>query len=243
MRLNRLDLTRYGRFKDAQITMPLPRADASDVTIIYGPNEAGKSTAFSAYLELLFGMKTRDHPYEFQFKRSDLLVGAEFAIPDRGTMVLQRNSKRTQSLLDHQDRPIDETILSAALHGLSRDDYVERFSLNDDGLREGGARIANAQGDLGQLLHAGVSGLTTITTTLEQMTANADRFHKKSGRGTELKVAKDRLTEISQQLRASRLTPEKERTLAKAKDDAKTCLLYTSPSPRDKRQSRMPSSA
>ena len=26
-------------------------------------------------------------------------------------------------------------------------------------------------------------------------------------------------------------------------DEAKTCLLYTSPSPRDKRQSRMPSSA
>ena len=26
-------------------------------------------------------------------------------------------------------------------------------------------------------------------------------------------------------------------------DDLKTCLLYTSPSPRDKRQSRMPSSA
>ena len=27
------------------------------------------------------------------------------------------------------------------------------------------------------------------------------------------------------------------------KDDLKSCLLYTSPSPRDKRQSRMPSSA
>ncbi len=221
MRLNRLDLTRYGRFKDAQITMPLPRADASDVTIIYGPNEAGKSTAFNAYLELLFGMKIRDHPYEFQFKRSDLLVGAELAIPSRGTMVLQRNSKRTQSLLDHQDRPIDETLLSAALHGLSRDDYVERFSLNDDGLRKGGARIANAQGDLGQLLHAGVSGLTTIATTLERMTAQAERFHKKGGRGTELKVAKERLAEITQRLRKSRLTPERERTLAKAKNDAK----------------------
>ena len=28
-----------------------------------------------------------------------------------------------------------------------------------------------------------------------------------------------------------------------AVDDARSCLLYTSPSPRDKRQSRMPSSA
>ncbi|MEP0469017.1 MAG: AAA family ATPase [Roseobacter sp.] len=83
MRLNRLDLTRYGRFKDVQIKLPLPPADTSDVTVIYGPNEAGKSTAFTAYLELLFGMKARDHPYEFQFKRSDLLVGAELALPNR----------------------------------------------------------------------------------------------------------------------------------------------------------------
>ena len=31
--------------------------------------------------------------------------------------------------------------------------------------------------------------------------------------------------------------------LDKIKEDKKNCLLYTSPSPRDKRQSRMPSSA
>ena len=30
---------------------------------------------------------------------------------------------------------------------------------------------------------------------------------------------------------------------ARRDEDARTCLLYTSPSPRDKRQSRMPSSA
>ncbi len=220
MRLNRLDLTRYGRFKDAQITMPKPQGDASDVTLIYGPNEAGKSTAFTAYLEVLFGMKARDHPYDFRFKRSDLLVGAELEFPTHGPMVVQRNGKKTQSLLDDQGRPIDDTFLSAALHGLGRDDYVERFSLNDEGLRQGGARIAAAQGDLGQLLHAGVSGLTTIAATLDQMTARADRFHKKGGRGTSLKVAKDRLTEIGQQLRAARLTPDRDRALVAAKDKA-----------------------
>lgn len=222
MRLNRLDLTRYGRFKDAQIVMPPPQADTADVTVIYGPNEAGKSTAFTAYLELLFGMKARDHPYEFRFKRNDLLVGAELDFPNRGAVVLQRNSKRAQSLLDDQGRPIEETLLTAALHGLGRDDYVERFSLNDEGLRKGGARIADAQGDLGQLLHAGVSGLTTIAATLDQMTARADQFHKKGGRGTALKVAKDRLAEIGQLLRASRLTPDRERALAGASDKAQT---------------------
>lgn len=75
-------------------------------------------------------------------------------------MVFRRNSKRTGSLLDANERPINEAILSGALYGLSRDTYEERFSLNEKGLREGGERIAGAQGDLGQLLHAGLSGLT-----------------------------------------------------------------------------------
>jgi uncharacterized protein YhaN len=224
MRLNRLDLTRYGRFSDAQIVLPGPTGDTADVTVIYGPNEAGKSTAFTAYLELLFGMKTRDHPYDFRFKRSDLLVGAELDLPNRGRVVLQRNSKKTQSLLDDQGRPVEDTFLTAALHGLRRDDYVERFSLNDDGLRIGGARIAGAQGDLGQLLHAGVSGLTSMATMLDQMGARADQFHKKGGRGTALKVGKDRLTEIGQDLRANSLTPERERVLAAANGTAEAAF-------------------
>ena len=36
---------------------------------------------------------------------------------------------------------------------------------------------------------------------------------------------------------------EKIKEKEKMSDDKETCLLYTSPSPRDKRQSRMPSSA
>lgn len=221
MRLDRLDLIRYGRFSDTQITLPQPSGDTPDVTIIYGPNEAGKSTAFTAYLELLFGMKARDHPYDFRFKRSDLLVGAQLSLPSQGQVVLHRNSKRNQSLLDDQGRPVDESVLAAALHGLDRDHYVERFSLNDEGLRKGGARIAGAQGDLGQLLHAGVSGLTNIASALDHMTTQADRFHKKGGRGTALKLGKTRLTEIGQDLRAKSLTPEREQALAETKTKAK----------------------
>ena len=39
------------------------------------------------------------------------------------------------------------------------------------------------------------------------------------------------------------LHPESHEEYALARVERKTCLLYTSPSPRDKRQSRMPSSA
>ena len=213
MRLNRLDLIRYGRFKDANIVFPKPAEGMPDVTVIFGRNESGKSTAFNGFLELLFGFKGGAHPYAFRFDRSDLVVGAELDLPERGTMVFRRNSKRTQSLLDANDRPINEAILSGALHGLTRDIYEERFSLNEKGLREGGERIAGAQGDLGQLLHAGLSGLTGMAQTLESLADRSDKFYKKRGRGTVLKAGSDRLKEIGRELRADRLTVERERNL------------------------------
>jgi chromosome segregation protein len=218
MRLNRLDLIRYGRFKDAEIAFPKPAEGTPDVTVIFGRNEAGKSTAFNGFLELLFGFKGGAHPYAFRFDRSDLVVGAELDLPGRGTMVLRRNSKRTQSLLDANDRPINEAILSGALHGLTRDTYEERFSLNEKGLREGGERIAGAQGDLGQLLHAGLSGLTGMAQTLDALAERADKFYKKRGRTTVLKTGSDRLKEIGRELRADRLTTERELKLRHDRD-------------------------
>lgn len=227
MRLNRLDLLRYGRFSDANIAFPRPSEGLPDVTVVFGQNEAGKSTAFNGLLELLFGFAGGKHPYDFRFNRSDLMVGAELDVPGSGIMVLRRNSKRTQSLLDANDRPINEAILSGALYGLTRDQYEDQFSLNEKGLREGGKRIAEAKGDLGQLLHAGLSGLTGMAETLESLVVRADKFHKKGSRSsTVLKTGNARLKEIGRELRADRLTTERERKLSKERD--KSSALFES---------------
>lgn len=56
MRVNRLDLTRYGIFTDHSICFGERSSRASDLHLIYGPNESGKSTALAAFLDLLFGI-------------------------------------------------------------------------------------------------------------------------------------------------------------------------------------------
>ena len=224
MRLNELHLIRYGNFENAEIVFPVTEPGSPDVTVVYGPNEAGKSTAFHALLEVLFGFRAGAHPYAFRFERSDLLVGAELHLTGRGATVLRRNSKRSQSLLDTDNRPVADAILASALHGLTREEFEERFSLDERGLRDGGERIASTKGDLGQLLHAGVSGLTGISETLNALSERADKFHKKHGRATELKQASDRLKQISRELRADRLTSERERTLRQDREQ-KTALF------------------
>ncbi|WP_286202131.1 AAA family ATPase, partial [Ochrobactrum sp. SFR4] len=63
-----MDLTRYGRFTDHVLDFGAADQNKPDLHIIYGPNEAGKSTTFSALLDLLFGIEHKSrynflHPY------------------------------------------------------------------------------------------------------------------------------------------------------------------------------------
>ena len=51
MRLRRLDLIRYGHFTDFAIDFGARREKEIDLHIIYGPNEAGKSTLLISFLE------------------------------------------------------------------------------------------------------------------------------------------------------------------------------------------------
>ncbi len=65
-----------------------------------------------------------------------------------------------------------------------REAYRTRFSLNEPILREGGKEIAQAQGDLGQLLHAGASGLSGLSNALAEIEGEIAAFYKKGGRKT-----------------------------------------------------------
>jgi uncharacterized protein YhaN len=110
MRFSRLSLERYGRFEDCELTF---RSGSPDLQIIYGANEAGKTTSLSAVSDLLFGFPTRS-PYNFLFDYSLLRVGA--MLEDSGRTIACRRKKGTSAtLLDGDDASIDEAPLIAML--------------------------------------------------------------------------------------------------------------------------------
>ncbi|MAQ81960.1 MAG: hypothetical protein CMH12_01865 [Maritimibacter sp.] len=221
MRLRRLDLLRYGRFEETPLDFGTA-GEGPDVTVIFGPNEAGKSTAFAAWLDLLYGFQRQGHPYAFRFERKDLLVGAEIETAE-GPLVLQRNARNTGSLTDDSGREVAEHRLAALLHGLDRDAYRTRFSLDDAVLRAGGEEIAAAKGDLGRLLHAGTSGLSGLSRALDEVSEEVERFYKKGGSAQVLPAAKRRLKELETEMRERRLSPtrfDELRTAATAREAA-----------------------
>ncbi|MDO1583069.1 ATP-binding protein [Rhizobium oryzicola] len=194
MRLRRLDLTRYGKFTDRVIDFGEAKAGSPDLHIVYGLNEAGKSTAFSAYLDLLFGIPERS-TYNFLHAYNAMQVGGALEIAGF-THELVRVKQRTNGLLDACGQPVNEALLASAMGGLGRDSYRTMFSLDDRSLQEGGAAILESKGDLGALLFSASAGLADVSRTLTQVSEEALQFHRKRARNTQLAELKHALAEL-----------------------------------------------
>lgn len=194
MRVNRLDLTRYGIFTDYSISFGERKQDGSDLHIIYGPNEAGKSTTLAAFLDLLFGIEARSR-YGFFHPYSTMRIGGELEI--NGTSREFVRIKRAQnSLLDGGDKPISDGIIQGDLGGIDRASYTTMFSLDDDTLEAGGESILASKGDLGQLLFSASAGLSDLGRKLVDLKTEADGFYKFRARGGELSELKTRLADL-----------------------------------------------
>lgn len=191
MRLNRLDLTRYGRFTDARLDFGPAKAGAPDLHIVYGLNEAGKSTSLSAFLDLLFGIEQQSR-YNFLHPYAAMEIGAVLEI-DGETHRLIRRKQRTASLTDETGRGVNEALVGGALGGLTRDSYRAMFSLDDETLEAGGEAILQSKGDLGELLFSASAGLSGIGAALAKAEEEADAIHRRQARSTAIYALRQRL--------------------------------------------------
>lgn len=221
MRLRRLHLAPYGRFADGALDFGAGRAGA-DVTVIYGPNEAGKSTTFAAWLDLLFGIPGQTQ-YSFRHPRNTLRIGAEIETAE-GALTLWRTGKRQASLTDGDGREVPQHRLDALLYGLGREAYRSRFSLDDSVLREGGEEILAAKGDLGEVLYAGTSGLSGLSAALADIAAGVDAVHRKGASTTVLAKGRKELATLNEALKEARLDPRRNDDL-RAKSEAAEAAL------------------
>ncbi|MGF1501675.1 MAG: AAA family ATPase [Paracoccaceae bacterium] len=211
MRLRRLGLTRYGKFTDFAVDFGPSPDGAPDFHVIYGPNEAGKSTVFNAWTDFLFGIEAQSR-YDFVHDYAAMRIDAE--IEAAGALHrLARIKKAKGSLLDGDDRPADETPLLATLAGVDRAGYRAMFSLDDDTLEKGGEGILESRGELGRMLYSASAGLGDLSQRLSEIRAELDAFHRPRGRTTRLADAKKRLEELRAAREAADLSASTYRTL------------------------------
>jgi uncharacterized protein YhaN len=194
MRLKCLDLTRYGKFTDHRIEFGERLEGQPDLHIVYGPNEAGKSTALAGFLDLLFGIETRSR-FNFIHPYPTMRVGGTLELAG-GPQELVRIKRPQNGLLDARDQPITEGVLLGELGGIDRESYRTMFSLDDATLEAGGESILSSKGDLGQLLFSASAGLADLSKGLVDLKTEAEGFYKYRARSGELSDLKARLGEL-----------------------------------------------
>lgn len=218
MRLRRLDLTRYGKFTDQSLDFGVAPTDGPDFHIIYGPNEAGKSTTMQGWLDLLFGIPAQSrmnflHPYGAMQLGAVIETGAD-------RLELIRTKGRINTLNDPAGTAVSEAVLQGALAGIERAGYEAMFSLDDETLEKGGESILSSQGDLGQMLFTASSGLAEMGQALNGLRSSAQVFFKAGGRSGRLSDLKKTLAELEQQIAAQDTGAREFAHLAQARDQA-----------------------
>jgi uncharacterized protein YhaN len=193
MRIERLDLTRYGRFSDYAIEFGARPESGPDFHVVYGLNEAGKSTVAAAILDLLFGIEERS-PYGAAKGRASvptwhaynaMRIGARLEL-NGAAVEIARLKRDKASLVDQNNLAFDEAALKATLAGVDREAFRMMFSLDDESLERGGEAILQSRGDLGQLLFSASAGLAEMSGRLDALRERAEKFYKPRGKITEL---------------------------------------------------------
>ncbi|RIA55432.1 YhaN family protein [Dichotomicrobium thermohalophilum] len=218
MRFRRLDLTRFGAFTD--LSLDFGAADsAPDLHIIYGPNEAGKSTLRAAINDLLFGIPPQSD-YAFLHAYKAMEVGGTLETGGQ-SVVWRRLKRRKDDLVTRDGRAANRTLLDAALGGMDRETFELMFSLDSETLKEGGEELYRSRGRLGEALFAATSGLSSISAKLEEVRGEAEDFFKPRGKKQRLNDLKRELEEVDTALKEVAVTAPQYRKLVEAYEEAR----------------------
>ncbi len=198
MRVQKLSFDFFGRFTDK--SFDFGKADGpSDFHIIYGPNEAGKTTTMEGYLRLLYGFPLRE-PYGFQHQRANLQISGLIEI-DGDARSFTRLPSRSGNLRGDAGAPLPETAMASHLGGLSLEDYRSLLCLDDETIEKGGEDIASARGDIGRLLFSAAAGVADLNAVLAQAQDEANGLYKKGGSKNRFAELKRQLADVERQIK------------------------------------------
>lgn len=186
MRITKLRLLAFGPFTD--LTLDFSRG-ASGLDVVYGPNEAGKSSALRAIRDLLFGIPQRSSD-NFIHSYSALRIGASLAMSDGDTLDFVRRKANRQSLRGADDQtPLADDVLDRFLAGIDEATFLTMFGVNHSRLVKGGQEILDGGGSVGKVLFAAGSGLADLHSIQSRLTADAESLFKPSGRNPRINQA------------------------------------------------------
>jgi uncharacterized protein YhaN len=218
MRLKRLDLKAFGPFTDRSLEFD---SKGPGLHIIFGPNEAGKSSSLRGLKALLYGFHPQT-PDNFLHSYDQLLVGGCLENKAGRNLIFWRRKKRVNDLIDEDGNPLDTGLLNAFLQGVEPDIFESLYGIDHKHLVEGGNEILAQQGEIGKALFAAGSGVSSLRDVIAALDQEATNLFKPSGSKPEINRAIKHFKELQQELKAASLAPKQWKELRKNLEDAES---------------------
>ncbi len=205
MRFQKIQVPSFGPFTDLQLTFP---EKPGDLQIVYGANEAGKSSLLRAIRDLLFGIPGQSSD-NFLHEYSALRIQGEISNRAGTRLSFQRRKGQRNTLLDAAGQPLPDTSLLPFLGGVDAAYFSSMFGLGARELHEGAEQLLRGDGDMGKALFSASLGGTPVQKVLEALQEGAGRLYK--GRATanvSIRPAITRHRELLRQCREAMVSPE-----------------------------------
>jgi uncharacterized protein YhaN len=158
MRLIALHLRAFGPFTDRRLNLS---AGAEGLHVVYGLNEAGKSSALRALKGLLYGIDERTQD-DFLHDKAQLRIGGRFRGADGTEFICYRRKGRKNTLLGPDEKPLPEDALSRLLGGVEERLFETLFGIDHAALVSGGRALLEERGREAEALFGSGLGSTAV---------------------------------------------------------------------------------
>ncbi|MDC3413531.1 AAA family ATPase [Aquibacillus sp. 3ASR75-11] len=176
MRFDYLHLEAFGHFTN----YPLMFNGNKNFHILYGANEAGKSTILRSVSHLLYGFPQQTED-SFLHNNQKLRIGGQLKNNQGDTLEFIRRKGRINTVLDINGQPLDEKEVQKFLSGMSEQQFLNMFALDHVRLREGGESLLQSDGNVGESLFSAASGISVLRNVLEELENTSRGLYLKSG--------------------------------------------------------------
>jgi len=196
MKFAKIRFEKIGPFDDT--TLDFSKGNPG-LHIVYGSNEAGKSSALKYIEWFLFGIPPQNED-NFKHAFGDFLIESTILDSNSKTHLLKRKkANKGKTFLDANN--VDATsMFEPMLGGLVRETFSMQFGISHAQLRSGGREVLEGEGDLGTSIFEAGTGLANLRKILQKLEERAAEIYpsKNSKLSVTLKEAKENQEKIEQ---------------------------------------------
>lgn len=174
--------------------------------IIFGPNEAGKSSSLRALRQVLYGIPAKSTD-NFRHAHPDMRIGVTLKHSDGSILkaVRRKGNSKTLRNMDKETEVIEAAVLQRFLGNINQTTFESMFGIDHATLVSGGEAILKGSGELGQLLFSTGSGIANLKSVQESLEKELQDLYVRAGSTRRINKQLTDYSEAKKTLRESEL--------------------------------------